>query len=74
MREVQLPYAKIISGNKQREALAENYCLQVARRWPETKRPEAFSGRKERSEGVSLIAYKPPPKIVCSSNGDERDR
>jgi hypothetical protein len=61
-RTINFPTLKITRGSKQREALAESYYPPVACREHEAVRPGAFPGRKERSEGISLIAYQPPPK------------
>jgi hypothetical protein len=49
-------------GSKQQEALAETYYPLVACGVHEAVRSGAFPGRKERSEGIGLIAYQPPPK------------
>jgi len=55
-RTTNFPVRKIIGGSKQQEALAETYYPLVARREREAIRSRAFPGRKERSEGISLIA------------------
>jgi hypothetical protein len=63
MRTINFPTLKITSRGKQQEALAETYYPLVACRESEAIRSGAFPGRKERSEGISLIAYEPPPKL-----------